>query len=39
MGLENYAKLQKFVDAQLKKGTNLPKYDVTWDNIYYEWED
>ncbi len=31
------AKFQKFVDAQFKKGVNLPKYDATWDNTHYEW--
>ena len=35
---DDVAKLQKFVDAQLKKGTKLPKYDVTWDNTHYEWD-
>lgn len=36
---DEVAKLQKFVNSQLKKGTKLPKYDVTWDNTHYEWDD
>ena len=36
---DEVVKLQKFVNSQIKKGTKLPKYDVKWDNMHYEWDD